>query len=648
MILPLWLLRILPMWDYICPKCKREVPKKSNRCPHCREQYGIPLRVPPKILKDKKALEKYVHKHVFPKVSQQHREYLTQFFTVIFSDGFETGDFSKWTGSFTVSGGTLGVNSSNPHSGTYNAWFTLTGNVYAVEYKDFGSSYASAYARCYVKFTALPTSGKSLTLMEFNTHGNNFLAGIGLGYSGGATWRSAYNKNTVVTLKYAGSPAINTWYCIEMELVISSSAGSVSYWIDGTQQAALEDSGFKNDNYGNLQRLFIGADRLTGDTSYAVSAYVDDVVVADAYIGLQSASISETGTEGFTYQATIPLSQSSIESFTYQATIPLLQSSIEGFTYAATIPLLESSIESGAAAVASLTQYSVEGFTYTVTIPLLQSSTEAGAAAAASLTQYSVENFTYTATIPLLEFSVEGFSYAVTIPLIQSSVEGFTYTATIPLTQLSVEGFTYTVTIPLLESSSEAGSIAVASLTEYAVEGFTYSVTIPLLQSSIEGFTYTVTIPLLQLATESGAAAAASLTQYCAEGFTYTATIPLLQSSIEEFIYSVTVPLLQPSTEGFTYTVTIPLLQISLESATTSIIIPTIYLNEYSVETGLSATTSITLSTLQNLTWMATIPLLEFSSEAAAVVYMKPKIFILIGNLAINIATGQIEGVILE
>src|SRR3990172_7268216 len=101
--IPKFLWKYLPFWDYLCPACKKEVPKNSHECPHCGEKYPFAVRVPPHILKNSdtregmKALEKYVHKEVFPRISAFERNYLTQFFTEYFNNGFEEGDFSAWT-----------------------------------------------------------------------------------------------------------------------------------------------------------------------------------------------------------------------------------------------------------------------------------------------------------------------------------------------------------------------------------------------------------------------------------------------------------------------------------------------------------------------------------------------------------------------
>lgn len=94
--IPLLVAKLLPMFDYICPRCRLDVHKKSKYCVHCGEKFGQPLKVPPKILKDARKLEDYVHKVIFPKISDFQRVYLKQYFTEFFNSGFEeSGEFGK-------------------------------------------------------------------------------------------------------------------------------------------------------------------------------------------------------------------------------------------------------------------------------------------------------------------------------------------------------------------------------------------------------------------------------------------------------------------------------------------------------------------------------------------------------------------------
>jgi hypothetical protein len=77
---PLWLLRLLPMWEYICPKCRKTVKANSHHCPHCGERFPQAIRIPPTILKDAKKLEDYVRKNVFPRISKFQRNCLARCF----------------------------------------------------------------------------------------------------------------------------------------------------------------------------------------------------------------------------------------------------------------------------------------------------------------------------------------------------------------------------------------------------------------------------------------------------------------------------------------------------------------------------------------------------------------------------------------
>ena len=76
----------------------------------------------------------------------------------------------------------------------------------------------------------------------------------------------------------AWSPTANVYYCIEMRVKVDGSAGVAQAWIDGVNK--IDVSGLDTDNYGNIDRIYVGQ-------MYNVNSdiYIDDAVVADAYIG---------------------------------------------------------------------------------------------------------------------------------------------------------------------------------------------------------------------------------------------------------------------------------------------------------------------------------------------------------------------------
>jgi DNA-directed RNA polymerase subunit RPC12/RpoP len=287
---PYWLLRLLPMWEYICPKCRNEVKKNSHRCLHCGERFPLAIRVPPSFLKDPKKLEAYVHKHVFPRVSEFERNYLTQYFTTLFSDGFESNDFSAWTGTTTGNGGTIAVQSSTKHHGSYASRAYQGGvGAWAVAYKNFGTTYSTMYARAYLQFSGTPASGARLDIYPTIFEGASaahVLAGAQLYNNAGTlNWSLQYRTNATETnYAYSTTPSIqaNTWYCIEARFTSGNGNGQVSLYIDGT--LIINVTGLTNNAY-NAGRVEVGA--YCGNANTGIYVYHDCVVVADAYIGTE-------------------------------------------------------------------------------------------------------------------------------------------------------------------------------------------------------------------------------------------------------------------------------------------------------------------------------------------------------------------------
>jgi hypothetical protein len=291
--LPYWLLKILPMFDYVCPRCKREVNQFSSRCIHCGERYIKPLRVPPKCLKNKEALEAYVHKHVLPHVSPEQQAYLTQFFTILFEDNFERNDLTLWTGVDSDAFDPVIVTSPIKF-GKYACECQIQNapGSYSIAWKDLASSHITLYVRAYVRFSATPAVGEYLLIgPSLMSLGHNDVACAYLYNNGGTLeWCLEYADNGTYfgTVSGGTTPAIltNTWYCIAVRCTVSGAGnGIITMWVNGLQVAYL---GGLTNNVGpgaedfSLQALQIGAYSENGLAAYL---YFDNVVLADTRIG---------------------------------------------------------------------------------------------------------------------------------------------------------------------------------------------------------------------------------------------------------------------------------------------------------------------------------------------------------------------------
>jgi hypothetical protein len=251
-------------------------------------------RIPPRFLKSHEAMSKYAHKVLAPKLTQKQRELLFQYFTEIFTDGFESGDFSAWTGSWS-SNGTAEVNGDNPHHGLYNAEFATVGagTNYFVYYKTF-TEQSEAFARCYLKLDSLPSSGKKLlNLVEFR-HGTTHKIRAGIHNDAGTMkWLLTYEENGAWGTEQAYTATINAgqYYCVEIKFVASSTVGEARLYIDDNE--IITATGINTGTDG-AERVVCGIVAVDGDTSRTL--FIDCVVVADTYIGSETTEQTYTKT----------------------------------------------------------------------------------------------------------------------------------------------------------------------------------------------------------------------------------------------------------------------------------------------------------------------------------------------------------------
>ena len=205
--------------------------------------------------------------------------------TTVFSDGFENppntppSTFTAWSSTT----GSPSIVSNVTHSGTYAARFVPAG---ANAYKQTASTYSSAFMRAYVYFDVLPTVAYGLQLIK--VYDSSFSKETDI-----AVYRSDASHSFWEIHSPGGyyifTATINAgqWYCIELQRTTGNGNGINTLWVDGIQVGTIT-----NDTQTvNAQNFYVG-------TLAAINsiAYIDDVVIADAYIGPMPMTASVTFT----------------------------------------------------------------------------------------------------------------------------------------------------------------------------------------------------------------------------------------------------------------------------------------------------------------------------------------------------------------
>jgi len=155
--------------------------------------------------------------------------------TTIFTDGFESGNLSKWT---TVNG--LAVQGSNVFAGLWGAE-SQGKNVVDMATKQLPSTYSNLYYRMRLKI--IQGKPDTIDILRFRTAtGSNLLSifydnNKRLGYR-----NDTRNQATTSTTALA----VGTWYLVEVHLVINGASSQVQVWLNGTLISALSHT----DNFG--------------------------------------------------------------------------------------------------------------------------------------------------------------------------------------------------------------------------------------------------------------------------------------------------------------------------------------------------------------------------------------------------------------
>ncbi|MBX5327641.1 hypothetical protein HM002_08015 [Candidatus Bathyarchaeota archaeon A05DMB-4] len=209
----------------------------------------------------------------------------------LFSDGFESGSSSAWSGTTVTSGDNVAVVNSNPFRGTYSAKFETTGVASGIKcasvYKTIPET-PLIYTRGYFYITqGLPLTDNDdyIALTQYLNPDGNVICSLQIrkiqgqnvfhlsGISGTTAW---IHESTYDIL-----PQANRWYGIELYAYIHATAGAYKIYIDGTEQ--ITATNLNTTRYGNITTICFGLASCS-NTQQKIVTYGDCAEISTNYI----------------------------------------------------------------------------------------------------------------------------------------------------------------------------------------------------------------------------------------------------------------------------------------------------------------------------------------------------------------------------
>lgn len=201
-----------------------------------------------------------------------------------FVNGFETGDFSTWTGTSVTPGGTVTVVNTIPYEGNFSARFASNGTggfeaAYCYEsISDSNHVHASGYF--YISQSGITENDDRFYLIKF-------LAGnVGVAYAGWRSvggvdiWELTIREATGWTSVYStSSPALNVWYELELDWTKDATNGQSELSVDGTQVCAIQNQ--NTTAFGDVTQVRYGLAEVYNCSSTTI--YVDSCQILRTY-----------------------------------------------------------------------------------------------------------------------------------------------------------------------------------------------------------------------------------------------------------------------------------------------------------------------------------------------------------------------------
>jgi hypothetical protein len=213
-----------------------------------------------------------------------------------FVDGFESGDFNAWTGTYVTSGETATVVKTLPYQGNYSAKFVSNGTggfegVYSYESVPASSKlYASGHF--YVSQSGIGENDDRFYLIRFLAGGN------GVAYAG---WRrvGGINRWELLVRDATGwasafsnsSPSVNRWYNLELYWTEDTVTGHAELHIDGALTCSIRNQ--NTTAFGGVDQVRFGLAEIYGCNSTTVYADSCQILGAPSWDLNQDGKVDE-------------------------------------------------------------------------------------------------------------------------------------------------------------------------------------------------------------------------------------------------------------------------------------------------------------------------------------------------------------------
>lgn len=201
--------------------------------------------------------------------------------TSVFTDGFETGDFSAWTSNTTSGNGTASVTNSDPHHGTYHANFTTTNATDSGSCSKAVTSTNILYTRFQIKFLNYSIADGHYVYFAGADSGSwGYAANPSLqGTAGDPIWGLRVVEGGAADVyTNATSPVINTTYTVEYMRDVANDIETL--WVNDQVTINATKAITENSTYSRIGPYASAA----GFNRF----FVDCVEVSTSKIGLES------------------------------------------------------------------------------------------------------------------------------------------------------------------------------------------------------------------------------------------------------------------------------------------------------------------------------------------------------------------------